>query len=437
MTIRKLLALLFALALALAVIAACDRGGGTSGSSADGDGTTPTHSPGPTHSPTPVYSPTPTPEQPFEGKIAIITYDVYGNEEDYRSAEAMQRKFGEDKIIHRVRHASRYTEGEQMITILQEIASVPDLKAVIINQAVLNTYTAVDKLLESRPDLFVAYCKPAENLPDVVRRAHLILKPNDQLRGETIIMQAKAMGAKVFIHYSFPRHMEVPDFSQRRNIMMDVCEREGLTFVDLSAPDPMSDIGIPGSSQFTLVDVPNQIAQWGKDTAFFSTSCGMNISLIMMVADLGAIYPEPCCPSPYHGFPYAFGIESTVYDGANVLVNDYGELKDIGHLRVVDEIIDEIRYSVALRGATGRLATWPVSASMMYTAIATEYAIKWINGEVPQEKGNIDYAAIEELCDAYIFAVTGERLGAEINPLSQRGRTYNNCLLFVLDSIVF
>jgi len=71
------------------------------------------------------------------------------------------------------------------------------------------------------------------------------------------------------------------------------------------------------------------------------------------------------------------------------------------------------------------------------TAVATEYAIKWINGEVPQEKGIVDYGVIAELCEAYIYENTGERLGVELNPLSVNGRVYNNYLMVLPDSIVF
>ena len=438
MTKRKLfvLALMLALALALALFAACDRGDGTSIPSTDGDVTSPTPSPAPTPSPTAA----PSPEPPFEGKIAIVTNEVFTNEEVYHSAEALHRKYGADKIIHRVWPYNHFTDGDLIITVLQEIAADPDLKAVIINHAVSNTNAAVDKLLEVRPDVFVAYCCPYEDPSDVVSRANLSIDYNEQLRGETIVMQAKAMGAKVFAHYSFPRLMAVPAISQRHDIMMDVCEREGLTFVDLAEPDPYGDL-VPGMAQFTLEDIPKQVARWGKDTAFFSTNCGMQVSLIVKVIDEGAIFPEPCCPSPYHGFPPALGIDTKIYDGTTFWVNDAGEAEDIGRLRPVGEIIEEIKsivaYIVADRGATVRLATWPVPTSMMFTAVATEYAIKWINGEVPQEKGNIDCAAIEELCEAYIFEVTGERLGVEINPLVLRGRAYNSYLLFLLDSIVF
>jgi len=92
---------------------------------------------------------------------------------------------------------------------------------------------------------------------------------------------------------------------------------------------------------------------------------------------------------------------------------------------------------VAARGATGRLATWPAETSLMYMAVGTEYAIKWINGEAPQESGVVDYDLFARLCEDYTEEVSGERLGVEINPLSINGRVYDNFLLVLPESIVF
>jgi len=441
---KKTLSLLLALTLTFALVA-CGGGStdtGTTPPPSGGEETTaaPTQAPAtttPDDTTTPDETPATTTEA-FPGKIAIVTNDVSQNEEEYRSAEALQRKYGADKVIHRVWPVNFSTEGEQMITVLQGIAADPELKAVIVNQAVINTNAAVDKLLEVRPDVFVCYCEPAENPPDVVRRAHLILNPNDPLRGETIIMQAKAMGATVFAHYSFPRHMAVPTLSQRRDIMMTVCEREGMTFVDLTAPDPTSDVGIPGAQQFILEDVPKQVAQWGKDTAFFSTNCAMQIPLIIKVVDEGAVYPEPCCPSPYHGFPPALGIDSKIFDGSNIGINeDTGVEEDLGRLRSVNEVIDEIRSVLAARGVSGRLGTWPVPTSMMFTTVGFEYARAWLAGDVPQERGNVDYALVAKLCADYTEELTGTRTEVELQPLSLVGRTYQSFVMLVLDSIVF
>ncbi|HCX78922.1 MAG TPA: hypothetical protein DG577_05900, partial [Firmicutes bacterium] len=50
--------------------------------------------------------------------------------------------------------------------------------------------------------------------------------------------------------------------------------------------------GVSGAQQFILEDVPRQIEQYGKDTAFFSTNCSMQEPLIRSVLEGGAIYPQ-------------------------------------------------------------------------------------------------------------------------------------------------
>jgi len=368
----------------------------------------------------------------FPGKIAIITNTVDQNEEEYRSAEALVAKYSEDKVIHRTWPVNFRDEGEQMITIVQQIAADQEVKALIINQAVIGTNAAVDKLLETRSDIFIAYAQPAENPPDVSARAHLIIGPNEPLRGETVVMQAKAMGAEIVAHYSFPRHMAVATLAMRRDIMREACEREGLRFEELSAPDPTSEAGIPGTQNFIMEDVPKQVEALGKNTAFFATNDAMMIPLITKVISEGAIFPEPCCPSPYHGFPQALGVEDRVFDGTNIKDGE-----DEGRLRSVTEVVDELKRAIAAEGATGRLATWPVPVSMMNTNASFYYAIEWMNGRVPQEKGNIDYDVYAGLCANYTMEVIGEPIGVELNPLSITGRVYPNFLMLIIDSIVF
>jgi len=363
-------------------------------------------------------------------KIAIITNTVDQSEEEYRSAEALQARYGEDRIIHRTWPVNFATEGEQMITILQQVAADPAVKAVIINQAVINTNAAVDKLLELRDDIFIAYCTPAEHPPDVMSRAHLAINTNDPMVGDVIVMQAKAQGAEVFAHYSFPRHMSIATLALRRDNIMAACEREGIRFVDLTAPDPTSDVGVPGAQQFIFEDVPKQIAELGVNTAFFSTNCAMQIPLITRVIEGGAIYPQPCCPSPYHGFPSALEIEDMV--GTGEFDEDGNEIM---RMRDLGEVIAETRAALAARGVAGRLSTWPAPATMMWTTAATMYAIKWINGEVPQN--GIDYAVLNQLCADYSKELSGEAVGLILEPLVLDGVTHHNYVMALMEYLTY
>ncbi len=329
----------------------------------------------------------PAEEEPFEGIIAIVTNTLSQNEEEYRSAELMVQKYGEDKIMHVLWPDNFMTEQEQMISTIAKIGSNPDVKGLIINQAVPGTNAAVDKLLETRDDIFISYCTPQENPPDVAERADLILNPDELKMGDAIPVQAQKLGAKTLVHYSFPRHMSIVMLAARRQLMIDKCQEIGLEFYDATAPDPTSDVGVPGAQQFILEDVPKLVERFGKDTAFFSTNCAMQTPLIKATSDAGAIYPQPCCPSPYHGYPSALGIESTGYS-VDAMAN----------------VISETAKALKEKGVLGRFSTWPVPVAMMNTVASTEYIIEWINGNVGDE---LDVEVLEEKMAEYAkLAVT-------------------------------
>ncbi len=346
-------------------------------------------------------------------KVAIITNTVSQNEEEYRSAQQMVDKYG-DRIVHVMWPDNFMAEQEQMVGILSKLAHDSSIKAVIINQAVPGTNPAIDKLREIRRDVFIVYASPQENPPDVAEKAHLILMPDELEMGNTIPMQAQKLGAKVFVHYSFPRHMSQVLLSGRRELMKAKCAELGIEFVDATAPDPVGDSGLPGAQQFILEDVPKMVEKYGKDTAFFSTNCAMQIPLIKSVVDTGAIYPQPCCPSPYHGFPTALGVES-----------------DLSRTDNLQHVIDETRRILKEKGVEGRLSTWPVPAAMMFTIAGTEYAFKVIDGELPLgtldireiERCMANYAGVEVKSSAYVDEVTG--------------RAYNNFRFVLMDFLTY
>ncbi len=347
------------------------------------------------------------------GKVAIITNTVSQNEEEYRSAQAMVQKYGQDKIVHALWPDNFMTEQEQMISVLGKLAADPNIKALIINQAVPGTNAAVDKFLESRNknDVLIVYSTPQENPPDVASRADFILQPDELAMGSTIPEQAKKQGAKVFVHYSFPRHMSQVLLSSRRDLMRETCEKLGIEFVDATAPDPTGDSGLSGAQQFILEDVPKMVAKYGKDTAFFSTNCAMQIPLIKASYEQGAIYPQPCCPSPYHGFPAALGIE--------VPEDLVGGMQNV---------IDQTTKIITDANLGGRFSTWPVPAAMMSTIASTEYALKWMNGET---SGKVDQKALEQCMADYA------KMPIKLNPYVEGETTYGNYYMFLMDFLTY
>ena len=120
-----------------------------------------------------------------KGKVAIVTNTVSQNEEEYRSAQEMEAKYG-DRIVHVTWPDNFMAEQEQMVSVVAKLAHDPEIKGLVINQAVPGTNAAVDKLLETRDDVFIVYATPQENPPDVAERAQLILMPDELKMGDTI-----------------------------------------------------------------------------------------------------------------------------------------------------------------------------------------------------------------------------------------------------------
>ena len=193
--------------------------------------------------------------------------------------------------------------------------------------------------------------------------------------------------------------------------MKKECVRLGLEFVDATAPDPTGDAGIPGAQQFILEDVPRMVKEHGKDTAFFSTNCAMQVPLISAVVNTGAIYPQPCCPSPFHGFPSALNI--------GIPEDKKG---DIGYM------VSEITRIMAEKGMTGRTSTWPVPISMMMIEGSAEYAKAWINGETA---GKMDIPKLSEK----LFEYSGVKVN--LTKLVEGGTTYDNYFVILMDFLNF
>jgi hypothetical protein len=170
--------------------------------------------------------------------------------------------------------------------------------------------------------------------------------------------------------------MSYPLLAQRRDIFKVECEKIGMKFIDATAPDPTGDAGIPGAQQFILEDVPRKIQELGKDTNFFSTNCAMQEPLIKAALENGGIDAQQCCPSPYHGYPGALGLQ---------IPED--KAGDVAYL------IEQIKAKIAEKGGTGRFSTWPVPFSMMSTAAAVDYAMQYAEGTITSKN---DSAKLQE-----------------------------------------
>ncbi|WP_252187858.1 DUF3798 domain-containing protein [Anaeromonas frigoriresistens] len=352
-------------------------------------------------------------------KIGIMTGTVSQNEEEYRAAERVLEKYGEDRVIIQTYPDQFMKEQETTIANIVSMASDPKVKAIVIVQGIPGTSAAIDKVKEMREDILFVVGTAGEDPNMIASKADVVFQMDELGMGTAVIEQAKKQGAETFVHYSFPRHMSYALLAARRDLFKETCEELGLEFVDATAPDPTGDAGVSGAQQFILEDVPRKISEYGENTALFATNCSMQEPLIKSALTEGAILPQQCCPSPFHGYPGALGIE--------IPEDKKGD---------INFIIDEISGKIEEGGGKGRFSTWPVPMNMMFVEAGAEYAKAYIEGDTD---GKLDVDKVTEKFNEYVKENAGMEIDMTIVPYTDENteKTYDNYLMILSDFIDF
>ena len=346
-------------------------------------------------------------------KIAIMTGTVSQGEEEFRAAEAALAKYGAEHIITDTYPDNFMSETETTISKLVAFAADPEVKAIIMCQAVPGATAAFDKIKNElgRDDILFIAGTPQEDPAVISASSDIVMYADEIAQGDSIMEKCAEWGIEVFIHYSFPRHMAMELIVGRHELLKANAEALGIELVDVTAPDPTAEAGLSASQQFILEDVPQQMAKYeGKKVAFFTTNCGMQPSLQTAILDQpNAYYPQPCCPSPYHAFPATLGLELAV--GGD----------DEAALKAIATALKEY-------DAVGRYSTWASPVAMTMIEIGVEYAKGYIDGTITSRN---DGAKLTELLTAKIP-------GAKVaNYTNAEGTTFDNYYTILLAPVDF
>ncbi len=345
-------------------------------------------------------------------KIAILTGTVSQGEEEFRAAEKAVATWGADHIVTDTYPDNFMSEQETTVSKLVAFAADPDVKAIVMCQAVPGATPAIQKIREmGREDLLFIAGTPQEDPAVIAGAADIVMYADEVAQGDSIMEKCAEWGIDVFIHYSFPRHMAMELIVGRHELLQANADALGIELVDVTAPDPTAEAGLSASQQFILEDVPQQMAKYeGKKVAFFTTNCGMQPSLQTAVLDQpNAYYPQPCCPSPYHAFPATLGLELAIGG------DDEAALKAIAA-------------KLAEHDAVGRFSTWASPVAMTIIEIGVEYAKAYIDGEITDRN---DGAKLAAMFDAKIP-------GAKVaNYTNAEGTTFDNYYTILLAPIDF
>ena len=310
-------------------------------------------------------------------KIAILTGTTSQGEEELTAASKLLEEYP-DKVVTDTYPDNFSSEVETTISKLIAFASDPEVKAIIFVQAVQGAVSAFTQIKDSlgRDDILLIAGVPAEDPADISAAADIVLAVDEIGCGYQVADKAAEWGCDVIVHYSFARHLSYETIVAKRDAMKMTAEGYGIEFVERDCPDPTGDAGMSGAQAAVLEDVPKVMQEYaGKKVCFYCTNCGIQVALQQAVLAAGddAYYALPCCPSPFHGYQEAFGLDAT-----------YGDVE--GAIANLANFLNE-------SGAAGRFSTWAIPVNMSMINASYEYACAYAEGKL---EGKVDEAFLTE-----------------------------------------
>ena len=343
--------------------------------------------------------------------IGIITGSVSQSEDDRRGAEAFQAKYGEDMVKLAIYPDNFTEELETTIQTIVNMSDDPQMKAIIVNQAVPGTTEAFRQIKERRPDILCIAGESHEDLPEIGSAADLVVNNDFVARGYLMIRTAHEMGCDTFVHISFPRYMSYETMSRRVAIMKAACEEFGMKFVLETAPDPTTDVGVAGAQAYILEHVPQWVEQYGEHAAYFCTNDAHTEPLLKQLLEYGGCFVEADLPSPTMGYPGALGIDLTAEAG------DYAK------------ILAKVESAISEKGGAGRFGTWAYSYGYTVSAGLAQHALNVINGES-------ELLEIDDISKAYAEFSPGAEWNGSNYTNAETGVKAENTFLIYQDTYI-
>lgn len=344
--------------------------------------------------------------------IGIVTGSYAQSEDDRRGAEAFQEKYGSRNVTLAVYPDNFTEESDTTIQTIVNLADDPDMKAIIVNQAVDGTAEAFRRIREIRPDILCIAGEAYEDFSDISPVSDLVVNCDFVNRGYLIIRTAHELGCDTFVHISFPRHMSYETVSRRVAVMKAACEEFGMKFEMEEAPDPTTEVGVPGAQSFISEHVPEWAEKYGPNTAYFCTNDAHTEPLIRGLLECGGYFIEADLPSPLMGYPGALDLD---------LSEESGDFT---------KILKKVEDAIVAKGGAGKFGTWTYSYGYAVSAGLAEHARNVILGE--SRLDNID-----DLAKAYgVFSPGVDWNGAKYTDAAT-GTRLDNTVLIYQDTYIF
>jgi len=345
-------------------------------------------------------------------RIGIVTGSFSQSEDDRRGADAFLEKYGGDRVTLAIYPDNFTEELEITIQTIVNLADDPDMKAIIVNQAVDGTAEAFRRIKEKRPDILCIAGEAYEDLSEISPVADLVVNSDFVARGYLMIRTAHELGCDTFVHISFPRHLSYETVSRQVAVMKAACEEFGMRFAMETAPDPTTEVGVPGAQAYILEHVPEWVEAYGANSAYFCTNDAHTEPLIKSLMECGGYFIEADLPSPLMGYPGALDLD---------LAEEAGDFEKI-NARVEAAVVE--------RGGAGRFGTWTCSYGYTCSAGLAEHARNVILGKS-------ELTSIDDLAGAYgVFSPGAEWNGSRYMDAGT-GERLDNAILIYQDTYIF
>ena len=339
-------------------------------------------------------------------KIAVVTGSMSQAIDERAAAMMLESKYG-DMITTDVYPDNFTEEKETVIQKIVQYADDPDVKAIVVAQAVPGTAEAFRQVKERRDDIICLAGESQEDPSLISEAADVVLMNDFVARGYLIIKTAKELGCDTFVHISFPRHLGIESLARRLAVMKEAGKELGVEIVEETAADPMSDVGITGAQQQVLEKAPEWIEKYGQNSAYFCTNDAHTAPLIKQLLEYGGYFIEADLPSPLMGYPDALGVEFKDEDMTNY-----------------EYLLKSVEEAIVAKGGAGRFGTWAYSYLFSLVAGLTEHAINVIDGKA-------ELTEIDDIADALaVYSPGAEWNGSYYTDANTGVKTENYMLIY-------
>lgn len=304
------------------------------------------------------------PAEPEAFKIGIMTGTSSQGGGEFRAGQLLDRKYA-GRVMHITFSDNFPRESITVVAQLTGLAKDERVRVMVVGQAVPGALAAARQIRDARRDVLIGLVSPHEDPDSIDAACDLTLGTDALARGADIIAAARTMGARTFVHYSFPRHLSQRMVAQRRDVMARTCRVRGMRFCEVEAPDPAGSEGLAAARKFILEDVPRRLDSLGTATAFYATCDGLQEPLIKAILTTGVGYfVEQDVPSPTAGYPEALGLK---------FHDDQAD--------TVALVQAEIRREIAVKGMSGHFGGWAADPDVVALRAATTLLVDAADGK--------------------------------------------------------